>query len=362
MLKMEGAKVGSTRTVADLEALYRETIVIDAHNHALDEAFWRRQEPGQSTGFRQSLTSSHTEGITAAIFACYLPSVEAVGTTIAAKKYPLLAFLQMVKLLHEELEGEVGNTLMLATSAADIREAKKAGKTAVILGLEDAGPTEGGDLFVLRMLHKLGLRHVLLAHEGRNNIAASCCMYDAEDRRSYDPVLDGPGGLTPHGKRFVREMNRLGMIIDVSHLSDASVWDVLAVSEKPVIASHSNTRTFPDMANTWKCLRNPTDEQIIALAKKGGVIGATGALIGGKHPTLEDLLDRIDYLVELVGPDHVGLGTDSSTGRMIPLDSRVPMGTMRDVAGGLLARGYDIEDVKKILGGNFLRVFNEIVG
>ena len=354
-----GVSVDDTGSATDPEALYREAIVIDAHDHALDEAFWRSRDRSAI----EFLTAPHAEGITAAIFACCLPSTAALGTTPAAQKYPLLVFLQMVRLLYEKLE-EVGNTLMLATCAADIEEAKKAGKTAVILGLEDAGPTQGGDLFVLRMLHKLGLRHVLLAHEGRNNIATSSSMYDGKDIRAYDPALSGPGGLTPQGKRFVREMNRLGIIIDVSHLSDHSVWDVLEVSEKPVIASHSNTRTFPDMADTWKCLRNPTDEQIVALAKKGGVIGATGCVIGGKgkHPTLKDLFDRIDYLVELAGADHVGLGTDSAIGRIVPLDSQEPIGTIHEVATGLLARGHNPENVKKILGGNFMRVLKEIMG
>lgn len=355
----------STRSVTDPETLYHEAIVVDAHNHALDQAFWGSKKPGEMdpSEFQRDLTRPHTEGITAPILACYVPSTEAVGT-VRGKKYPLLVFLQMVKFLHQELNGEVGNALILATSAADIEEAKKTGKTAVILGLEDAGPTEGGDLFVLRMLYKLGLRHVLMAHEGRNNIATSSCMYAGEDRRAYDPALDGPGGLTPPGKRFVREMNRLGMIIDVSHLSDASFWDVLEVSDKPVIASHSNTRAFPDMANTytWKRLRSPTDEQIIALAEKGGVIGATGALIGGEHPTLNDVLDRIDYLVKLVGPDHVGFGTDSIKGKIISMSSPANvLGTILDLTRGLLKRGYSTQEVKNILGENFLRVFKEIM-
>lgn len=355
----------STRSVTNPETLYREAIVVDAHNHALDQAFWRNKKPGTTdpSEFQQDLTRLHTEGITAAILACYVPSAEAVGTHLG-KKYPLLVFLQMVKFLHQELNGEVGNALILATSAADIEEAKKTGKAAVILGLEDAGPTEGGDLFVLRMLYKLGLRHVLLAHEGRNNIATSSCMYAGEDLRAYDPALDGPGGLTPPGKRFVREMNRLGMIIDVSHLSDASFWDVLEVSDKPVIASHSNTRAFPDLANTWKRLRNPTDEPIIALAEKGGVIGATGALIGGEHPTLNDVLDRIDYLVKLVGPDHVGFGTDYNNGKIVSMPAPYApkvLGTILDLTRGLLKRGYSTEEVKNILGENFLRVFKEIM-
>lgn len=365
----------SIRSVTNPETLYREAIVVDAHNHALDQAFWSNKQLrwADSSEFQQDLTRLHAEGITAAILGCVVPSPEAVGTRLG-KKYPLLVFLQMVKFLHQELDGEAGNALILATSAADIEEAKKTGKTAVILGLEDAGPTEGGDLFVLRMLYKLGLRHVLLAHEGRNNIAASSCMYAGEDLRAYDPALDGPGGLTPPGKRFVREMNRLGMIIDVSHLSDASFWDVLEVSDKPVIASHSNTRAFPDMANTqYKRLRNPTDEQIIALAEKGGVIGATGALIGGEHPTLNDVLVRIDYLVKLVGSDHVGFGTDSIKGEIIqltpkgeitqPSSSHPPkvLGTILDLTRGLLKLGYSTEEVTNILGENFLRVFKEIM-
>ena len=151
-------------------------------------------------------------------------------------------------------------------------------------------------------------------------------------------------------------MNRLGMIVDVSHLTEPAFWDVLEVSEAPVIASHSNPSARED------CIRNLTDGQLKALAQKGGVVGLTGSppCFGNPIRSLDDVLDDIAYLTGLVGLKHVGLGTDYGKGRF-DLGGQPPR-KVADIAPLMLERGYGAEDIKGVLGGNFLRVFKAIMG
>jgi membrane dipeptidase len=273
----------------------------------------------------------------------------------------------------------------LATTAADIRRIVRAGKIAAFLTLE-GGHAIDDDLRVLRMYHQLGIRSMTLTHARNTNWA---------DSANDTPVH---GGLTDFGKEVVREMNRLGMLVDLAHVSDKTFYDALAVTSKPVIVSHSSMRAISNVS------RNISDEMLLALAKNGGVVGinfgmgfinpkdadkltsatsteAEAPALTGKAldayaaenaqklfgtrtkvvATVEDVADHIDYAVKIAGIDHVGIGSDFDgiSGTVNGLDD---VSKMPALVAVLLKRGYPEDDLKKILGENFLRVVREVTG
>lgn len=234
--------------------------------------------------------------------------------------------------------------LHLVQSCEDLGNIRETGRIGVLLSIEGGEPLEGS-LAALRAFFRLGVRAMGLTWNGRNELADG--VGEAASR----------GGLTAFGRAVVREMNRLGMVVDVSHLAEPGFWDVLEISEHPVIASHSNARAVCDH------VRNLTDEQIRALASRGGVMGMNFCpdfLRPGGDATMDDVLRHIDHIVDLVGPEHVGLGSDydgiDDTPRGLEDVSRLPR-----LTEALLARGYNEESVQAILGGNFLRVFQQVL-
>ena len=236
--------------------------------------------------------------------------------------------------------------LMFFTKVSDVREAERKGKVAAMLSIEGGEAVEA-DLGVLRMLHRLGVRAMTLTWNGRNQIADGA----AEARTK--------GGLTNFGVELVGEMNRIGMVVDVSHISDAGFFDVIETTTKPIIASHSNCRALCNHR------RNLTDEMIKALADKGGVMGMNFApdFIDGRkeNATLERLLDHVGHVVKIAGVDHVGLGSDfdgiETTPKGLEDVARMPY-----LTEGLIKKGYKEDYILKILGENFLRVFSEVIG
>ena len=273
----------------------------------------------------------------------------------------------------------------LAVSHADIMRITKAGKIAAMLSAE-GGHQIADDLAVLRMYYKLGVRSMTLTHFRNNNWADS----------STDKPLHN--GLTDFGKQVVREMNRLGMMVDISHVSDKTFYDALAVSTKPVIASHSSCRAISAVP------RNMTDDMLRALAKNGGVVGINFAegfvnykdvaavnktiarISGGKPPgggkalddyankefqeeymhpytpiaTIEDVVAHIDHAVKVAGIDHVGIGSDYD-GITGPPRGLEDISKMTALTAALLKHGYSEADVQKIRGGNFLRVMQVVM-
>lgn len=281
------------------------------------------------------------------------------------------------------------NDLVLATTAAEIREAHKQGKIAALMGVE-GGHMINSDLAVLRTYAALGVRYMTLTHSGNDEWA---------DSSTDKPVHNG---LTDFGKDVVREMNRLGVMVDISHVSDKTFADALEVSKAPLIASHSSCRALCDAP------RNMTDDMMKALAAKGGVIhinyhvgflsqdfrnaekadpqlnqaisaevqkrcGDNEAcqlmegdritreyVAQGKFPRVDytKIIEHIDHAVKVAGIDHVGLGSDFDGANM-------PFG-MEDatklpyITEALLQKGYSESDIKKILGENTLRVMAEV--
>ena len=231
--------------------------------------------------------------------------------------------------------------VVIARSVADIQAARAAGKLAAILVIENSDGAEGS-LNVLRMLHKLGVRSIGLTH----NISSLAADGNAEARSK--------GGLTTFGVDLVKEMNHLGMLVDVSHISEAGFWDVIDITEKPIIASHSNCKAVCDHP------RNLSDDQIRALAKNGGSMGITFVpfFVNASAPTLEKLLDHIDHAAQVAGIDHVGLGSDFDGGGTLIKDATA----FPDIADGLLKRGWAESDLRKFLGENHLRVLKAALG
>ncbi len=234
---------------------------------------------------------------------------------------------------------------MLASTAEDVEKAKKEDKVAGVIGLEGAESVEG-DLSLLRMFYRLGVRLLTVAWSRRNRAADG--VYETRTG----------GGLTNFGLQLVKECNRLGIMVDVSHLSPAGVRDVLEVSSAPVIASHSNAHALCPHP------RNLTDEQLVAVARKGGVIGVTfvPAFISEERQeaSLEKLLDHIDHIVHIAGIDHVGLGSDFDGFPPPPPTGLEDVTCLPAITAGLVERGYSEDNVRKVLGGNLLRVFRQV--
>jgi membrane dipeptidase len=278
--------------------------------------------------------------------------------------------------------------LALAATAQEARAARRQGKIAILLGLE-GGHMIAGDLAVLRTFAALGVRYLTLTHNLNTDWADS-----STDKPAHH-------GLTRFGRTVVREMNRLGMLVDVSHASDETFWDALRASCAPVIASHSSCRALADAP------RNLTDRMIRALAAKGGVVQinyelsflsqpyrdalnrmrreftaaiaraekacggneaskimAWNRVVGdyqrrGRLPAVawEKIVEHIDHAVELAGPDHVGLGSDFD-GATMPRGME-DCSRLAAITGALLDRGYSAGDIRKILAGNLLRVLAE---
>jgi membrane dipeptidase len=266
--------------------------------------------------------------------------------------------------------------MVQVTTVAEMRQAKREGKVAVVFSTQNGSCLEG-DPGLLEVYHRLGYRIMGITYSGANFLGAGCAELTREVQ-----------GLTFVGIQVVQEMNRLSILIDMSHSGDATTWDVLRLSKEPVVFTHSNARALADTA------RNKPDDQIRAMADTGGVMGVTPVprMVNDDmmKATLENLLDHIDHIVGLVGVDHVGLGldfTDATERYAKPIKEpwtiwreRRPemLGTLEDfftvpyakgiedhtklpnLVRGLVSRGYSDEDILKILGGNWLRVFEEV--
>ncbi len=306
-------------------------------------------------------------------------------TTIAAGHDNFTRGIQAV-LQYRRLIAERSDEFMLCTRASDLEQAKASGRLGVVFGFQDAKPVED-DMEHLDAFAALGVRVIQLTYNIQNFVGSGCSELHQN-------------GLTHFGRRLVKEMNRQRIAIDLSHCSNQTTEDAIECSEKPALLTHANAYSVCPAEH-----RNATDAQLRALAEKGGVIGIVLRPQFVKRDqdhynlpcTVEDVLDHIDHVAELVGVDHVGIGSDINTELMIPGTSMVPhlvrlLGpqlaerrrTHREVFGwsdvwdevqglesalhfvnlarGLVSRGYGSEDVKKILGGNFIRVLGEIWG
>ncbi len=260
-----------------------------------------------------------------------------------------------------------GSLITPVKTVDDIRLAKKAGKVGIILGFQDTAPIEH-DSRLLSIFKALGVWVIQLTYMERNYVGDGC-------------LERTDAGLSRFGLEVVEEMNRLGMLIDLSHVGYKTTMDAIEASEKPVAFTHANPHALCDHR------RNKTDEQLIALAEKGGVVGANifpPFLAAGSKATLEDFVDVIDYLVKVVGVDHVSIGTDFTEGQPESFFTWVLVGKSRkgpiaeedypivnpegirssaefpNITRTLLSRGYSESEIKKIMGENLMSLFETV--
>ncbi len=263
--------------------------------------------------------------------------------------------------------------ILQVKETADIHIAKKLGRTGIILGFQNASPIEN-ELDRLGLFHALGVRVIQLTYHETNLLGSGC--WERND-----------AGLSNFGVDAVREMNRLGIVIDLSHVGPKTTLDAIEVSEQPVAITHANARSFCGHR------RNKEEEALLALAEKGGVVGATSFvnfLPKAFASTVEDFVDAIDNMVERIGIDHVAIGTDSThdqplefwhyissqQGTKFPstfADGSIPYTELSfqpkgidspaefpNLADMLANRGYSSEDITKLLGGNWMNLFERV--
>jgi membrane dipeptidase len=250
----------------------------------------------------------------------------------------------MVDKFYSEIEANPEITSV--TNHDMIVKAKKEGKVCGLLSMEGAEPLMG-DLAVLRVYHRLGVRMLSFAWNFRTPFADGLGAKRSESK------------LPELGVEALEEMDKLGIVFDVSHLADSVFWDVADVIKGPFIASHSNARAVCNHA------RNCDDDMIKAIADHDGVLGMNYAPAfvkqGGEGATVEHLMDHIDHIVKLVGPDYVGLGSDYD-GIGPPPEGIETVDKTPNITRVLVKRGYSDEDILKILGGNHMRVLKEVIG
>jgi membrane dipeptidase len=371
-------------------ALQKRAVVVDGHNDIPTIMADEDYDIGvPSAGkYHTDIPRLKQSGMTGEFFSIYVDRQYArpdwVAQNYVVQGGSARRALDLIDVSYRMIE-KYPRDLMLATSTADIRRAKREGKVGVLFGIEGGHAIENS-LPALREFYRLGVRYMTLTHNNTNDWADACC-----DTARH-------GGLSDFGREVVAEMNRLGMLVDVSHVSDETMSDVLDVSKAPVIASHSSARVFSNHR------RNVPDELLKRIAKNGGVVMVNfyPAFLDEKvrvaglarderlkaqrdalreefkddpkrldeelqklndanpipNTTLSMLVDHIEHIAKVAGVDHVGLGSDFDG---IPF---LPEG-LRDVADlpvityELLRRGRTDADVLKILGGNLMRVFAE---
>src|SRR5437763_2301124 len=363
--------------------LHERAIVIDSHDDTTQRLLF---EKGFDIGVRHAngnidIPRMKEGGLDALFFSIWVPS-DLTGPPAVKRAMDLIDAVREAARTHP-------NDMMLATTAADIRKAAAEHKIAALMGME-GGHMIDDDLRLLRVYTALRVRYMTLTHSKNNNWADS-----STDKAAHN-------GLTAFGKDVVREMNRLGVMVDISHVADKTFFDAIETTKAPMIASHSSSRVIANHA------RNMTDDMMRALARNGGVVmisyhaaflseefrvasekkngnvvGAIDAMskkCGGNEActtmegeridheammkgdlpkvTWQKIIEHIDHAVKTAGVDHVGLGSDFD-GATMPLGmedaSKLPK-----ITDALLKKGYSEADIEKILGGNILRVMEAV--
>lgn len=379
--------LAQARTVSDAEVqrVHRAALLIDTHN----DVPWRVVDGfdiGSNTGtWHTDLPRLKAGGVGAVFFVSYVSGGYVNGNRSAHRA------LETIDAIRRGIVERYPNDFALATTASEIEQVHKNGKIAALIGIEGGHAIED-DLGLLRQFYNLGVRYMTLTHTNTNNWADSSGDITKAGVKHH-------GGLTDFGKQVIREMNRLGMMVDISHTADATVEDVLATSTAPIIASHSSARAITNHP------RNLTDAQIAAIAQKGGVVQVNfncnfvsetfRAAQAAEDPRLEarfkevtagkklneaetdgtyqrlrlemkltraklsDVVDHIDRIRKIGGIGAVGIGSDFNGITCAPegLDdaSKFP-----NLTRALLERGYSESDIQKIYGGNLLRTMRAV--
>jgi len=374
--------------------LHRQSIVIDTHNDVtsplIEDGFdlaMRGDDPNAKIKTHTDLRRMKAGGLGAEFFVVYVGK-EFVNKKPAERGGAARRALDVIDVVLEQVRRHP-ESLEAASTAADIRQIAKSGKIAALMGIEGGHAIEDS-LPALRMFYKLGVRYMTLTHTNTNDWA------DSEGDINNSSV-NHHNGLTDFGREVIREMNRIGMMVDISHVADKTFFDVITTTHAPVIASHSSARAIANHP------RNMSDDMLRALAKNGGVVMVNfydgfldprKAELALRERTMEDelkakypndpkraqdeidawrkandpgktplsvLMDHIDHIAKVAGIDHVGIGSDFDG---VPLTG-LPEG-MEDISKlptltyELMKRGYSDADIKKFLGENLLRVMSRV--
>ena len=361
---------------AEVKKVHASAILVDTHNDVTSRTVDGFDIGKASPDGHTDIPRLRTGGVGAQFFAVY------VAGNYVRDNHSANRTLQMIDTVRHDIIAKYPETFEFAASSGDIERARQHGKIAALMGIEGGHAIEDS-LRLLRDYYALGIRYMTLTHSNTNTWADS--SGDVTRPEGKAP------GLTEFGKQVVAEMNRLGMLVDISHVSDKTFWDALEASKSPVFASHSSCRSISNVP------RNMTDEMIVAMAKKGGLIqinfgcefisqkaadssrGARERMLAARPAgaptrsgeevrkmlaemsrntvpaTLEQVIDHIDHVVKIAGVDAVGIGSDYDGIGCVPTGledvSKYP-----NITRALLERGYNAGDVRKILGGNLLRV------
>jgi membrane dipeptidase len=371
--------------------IHNKALIVDGHNDITspmyDEDFSLLSDSLgkyhlEGTPFHSDFSRLKKGNITGVFFSIY------VSRTFAEQGGAMARAMDLIDTVYREAERSP-DKMMIATSTKDIREAKKKGKIAALMGIEGGHAIEDS-LYGLRNFYRLGVRYMTLTHNNTNNWADACC--DSRDGKDYKPY----GGLNDFGKEVIREMNRLGMLVDLSHVSDDTMRDVFEISTAPIIYSHSSARQFADHP------RDVPDDILKLLPKNGGVIMINfypGFLdqrnldedrardkkfekeikeINEKYkddqlklneemrklyaanpiyyPPYTRIVDHIDHVKKVAGIDYIGIGSDYDGVPSLPTG----MNGAEDlvlVTYEMLKRGYTETEINKVLGENFMRAF-----
>jgi membrane dipeptidase len=364
--------------------IHRNALTVDAH---ADIPTVMAEQPGYDIGQRHDARATNTKidlprmeegGMDAMFFVVYVGQGPRTPEGYAQARQEATKLFDLIRAIPKQYPEKAG----LAATPDDAYRLAKAGKRALFIGMENGWPV-GTDLSLLKTYYDLGTRYITLTHFLNNDICDS----------ATDPAGPEHNGLSPFGERVVAEMNRLGIMVDVSHTSDSTFYDVLRLSKAPVIASHSSVRALCDHA------RNMSDDMLRALARNGGVIqmnmvsdylrlnkpkvAAMQALLAryrnpspadkgrmeeemealnAQYPqeegTLADVVGHIDHVVKVAGIDHVGIGADLDGGGGVR--GMFDVSEMGNVTQELLKRGYSAKDIKKIWSGNLFRVMRAV--
>ncbi|WP_394837322.1 dipeptidase [Pendulispora rubella] len=374
--------------------VHKEAIIIDGHNditmlmlaHDIDLA--DPEAKNKVVALQTDLPRMKAGGITGEFFSIYVEHTLAEKPTSLGGG-PARRALDMIDRVYQQAERHP-ESLLMATRAEDVRKAKREGKVACLMGIEGGHAIENS-LSTLREFHRLGVRYMTLTHTNTNDWADSAGINAAAATRHH--------GLSPFGEKVVREMQRIGMFVDISHVSDETAEHVLKIAKAPVIASHSSTRSIAPHR------RNLSDDLLKALAKNGGVamINFYSGFLDTKFGEAEEayaerhkkelaelreraktdpvgareararlrasdplpsvpfsvLIDHIEHVIAVAGIDHVGLGSDFDGVGAMP-EGMEGIDSLPKITLELLRRGHSDEDVLKVLGGNFMRAFEAI--
>jgi membrane dipeptidase len=392
------------RSIKDLQkaarSLHERIITIDTHDDISPEFATSADDPGNPNNPRQVTLQKMSEGgLDAGFFIVYVGQGE---RTEEGYKSAYEQAIVKFDAIHRMAETLYSDRIAIASTADDVERIYASGKLVACIGIENGWPI-GKDISKLKEFYDRGGRYITLAHNGHNDICDSANPFEKEPAQEH-------GGVSTFGKQVIDEMNRLGIMVDISHISKQAALDAMRLSKSPVIASHSAARALNDNP------RNIDDETLLALKKNGGVIQcvALGAFVRNPvdsperraaletlvkdfhlpatrgrlyrealdslsaervtiiqqrrneidrlHPpsppvTVEEFVGHIDHVVKLIGIDHVGISSDFDGGGGIQGWNHA--GETYNVTAELLKRGYSEEEIQKIWGGNLLRVWRE---